>query len=68
MIAEIAKKKKKRKIKRSVRDKRNREDLVSKVQAVLFLLHGPILKVFHCQGYKQLFTSIPGWEYSISSQ
>lgn len=42
--------------------------LVSKVQAVLFPLHGPMLKVFHCQGYKQLFTGISGWEYSISSQ
>lgn len=65
VIAEVLKRKVKQ---RGVRNKQNREDLVNKVQTVLFLLHGPTLKVFHCQGYKQLFTSTSGWEYCISSQ
>lgn len=59
----------KKKVKQEgVRNKQNRKDLVKKVQTVLFLSHGPTLKVFHCQGYKQLFTSTSGWEYCISSQ
>lgn len=53
---------------REKKKKGKQRGLVSEVQAVLFPLHGPVLKVFHCQGYKQLFTGISGWEYSISSQ